>query len=80
MLLFTPTSIKMGQGKPTARISANINGLSAFRYPPPPPHPRLLALRERRKAESCWRSAGSVYVDLPGPYKDKVEHFNWQAF
>jgi hypothetical protein len=39
---------KMGQGKPTAPISANVNGLSAFRYP----LPRLLALRERRKAES----------------------------
>jgi hypothetical protein len=37
---------KMGQGKPTAPISANVNGLSAT------PLPRLLALHERRKAES----------------------------
>jgi hypothetical protein len=36
-----------GQGKPTARISANINGLSTFRYT------LLYASDGKRKAESC---------------------------
>ncbi len=52
-----------GSGKPTARISANVNGISTFRC--------LMALRGstkiKRKAESHWRLAEIRAVDLPGP-------------
>jgi hypothetical protein len=44
-----------------ARISANVNGLSAFRYTPVP---HLLALRERRKVVDVWREVCTlIYLD-----------------
>jgi uncharacterized membrane protein YuzA (DUF378 family) len=55
-----------GQGKPTARISANVNGFSAFYC--------LMALRSSTKmttqllkAESGKQKMENVYVDLPRP-------------
>jgi hypothetical protein len=52
----------MGQGKPTALISAQHRQISAFRYPPP----RLLVTRERNIAESrtLWEVHTLIY---PGP-------------
>jgi len=53
-----------GQGKPTARISANINGLSAF------------PVAGGRGAESGRHLVENVYVDLPGPSEIFVQNFH----
>jgi hypothetical protein len=59
------TNTKRGQGKPTARISANVNGLSAFCYPPP--------AGSKGEAEICTESpllkAEIRAVNLPRPHK-----------
>jgi hypothetical protein len=59
-----------GQGKPTALLSANINGLSAS----PPAGNTLMEhwagkrkAESKQKAESTLRKAESRAVDLPGP-------------
>ncbi len=59
----------LGQGKPTARISANVSGLSAFRYNPPPPSLLVLGGRGEAEihAENSLRKAEIRGVNLPRP-------------
>jgi hypothetical protein len=54
-----------GQGKPMARISANINRLSAFRYTPPPAC--WLKGEAEISTESPLQKAEIWTINLPGP-------------
>ncbi len=59
-----------------ALISANVNVLSAFRYPPPPPGGRD-ASGGKRKVVDVWREVCTLIY--PDPYYTKLEGLNLAA-
>ncbi len=67
--------MKAGQGKSTAPISANVNGLSAFRL-------LVTCWSSYYGAESLLRKAESRAVDLPGPLESQSYGYRyvWRCF